>query len=312
MSIVESLQVRRRKQRRAGSTPVREVWWLWPHLLSLDAPLVAVVWLRWWARAAAVRVPWGCAFILGGGVWLIYVVDRLADTAAPSRRDHETARHAFYSRERRFMGLAAGLILCVLAILSPCLLPPREFAAGLGLVGLAGGYFWLIHCRTGAGWARALPKEGVVGAMFAVGTAFFVVGQTGRPDLAASAAYAMFGGLCFLNCALITKWERTPPDLREASSLLNAFPRLIAHLDAGCLGLGLLAAVALCSSRAGLFVPIMLSAALLAMLDRCKDRLSVNVLRVLVDAALLTPWLCGSLACSADPIFRTRPISFLP
>ena len=135
--------------------------------------------------------------------------------------------------------------------------------------------------------------------MFTVGTAFFVVNRTGWPNTATLAAYAMFGGLCFFNCAFITRWERNPRDLRETSSLLNAFPCLTAHLGAGCLGLGLLAATAVYEGHERLFLPILLSALLLVMLDRRKDRLSVNALRVLADAALLTPWLCRSLLFSA-------------
>ncbi len=130
--------------------------------------------------------------------------------------------------------------------------------------------------------------------MFAVGTLFFVFGRTGstRPEMLLSGA--LFGGVCFLNCALITKWERNFSDLHDPASLLNAFPRLTAHLRGGCFASRLLAGV--CAAvgpwHGGVFSPMAVSALLLAVLDRGNARLSIDALRVLADAALLTPWLC--------------------
>ena len=78
----------------------RTAWWLWPHLLSLDAPLVAVVWQACWAQSAHVRLSWCHPCVLGLGVWLIYLVDRLVDSARAVPGDIVTARHAFHARRR--------------------------------------------------------------------------------------------------------------------------------------------------------------------------------------------------------------------
>ena len=280
-----------------GSDARRTAWWLWPHLLSLDAPLVAVVWQGWWARSLGVRLPWGQDAILGGGVWLIYLADRLADTAATAPGSHETARHDFYQRHHARIRFLAMAIFLGLSWFAPRLLDARQFIAGLGLFSLAGGYFWLVHRRAADGWARVFPKEAFVAGIFVVGTLFFILGRTGIPRPGLLVAGAWFGGLCFCNCALITKWERKFADLHDPASLLNAFPRLTAHLCAGCVGLALLAGVCAVVGpwyNGGVFLPMAVSALLLAGLDRYHARFSIDALRVLADVALLTPWLCWS------------------
>ena len=57
----------------------RKPWWLWPHLLSLDAPLVALAWQDWWSRSEGTPLPGSRRLILGLGVWMIYLADRLSD-----------------------------------------------------------------------------------------------------------------------------------------------------------------------------------------------------------------------------------------
>lgn len=199
-------------------------WWLWPHLLSLNAPLVAVTWQHWWARAAGSRVPWVHVVLLGAGVWLIYLADRLADTATDATPGHDTARHAFYRRHRRATMTVALVAFLGLAWIALEFLPTGQLIAGLGLLTLAGVYFWVVHGREHRVWTRFLPKEAAVGGMFVIGTAFFFLGGATPPSAGWWAVLPMFGALCFLNCAFITKWERTASDLRDAASLLNAFP----------------------------------------------------------------------------------------
>ena len=260
-------------------------WWLWPHLLSLDAPLVAFVWQCWWARRTETSLPPSREVILVLGVWLIYLVDRLADTAGNERRVCGATRHLFSSVHRKFLLPLAATIALTLAGVSLCCLPFTEFRAGLVLLALATGHFWLTHAWPGRGWAAFVPKEAVVGALFSLGSAFFVARRAAHLAGGFWSGIVLFGTLCFLNCALITRWERHAEDLREPSSLLNAFPRFSVRLGSACL---LLAAVAMVS-RSVLAVPIALSALSLAALDRCKNRVSLDALRVLADVVLLTP-----------------------
>ena len=65
-----------------GRTP----WWLWPNLLSLDAPILAVLWQDFLSHRYAVplRLPGRLALFLT--VWAIYVADRLLDSRHPVDR----------------------------------------------------------------------------------------------------------------------------------------------------------------------------------------------------------------------------------
>ncbi|MGC2300913.1 MAG: hypothetical protein WA476_19055, partial [Acidobacteriaceae bacterium] len=54
------------------------------HLLSLDAPTVAVLWAWSFARAADVHPSGSALAVLGIGTWLIYVADRLLDARSPT------------------------------------------------------------------------------------------------------------------------------------------------------------------------------------------------------------------------------------
>ena len=256
-------------------------------MLSLDAPLVALVWQRWWAHRTGTALPASHEAILGLGVWLIYLADRLADTVDHDRRVGGATRHVFSGVHRNFLLPLAVVIALTLVGLSLFCLPLAEFQSGLVLLAFAAGHFWLTHGWWGRGWAVYLPKEAVVGAMFSLGSAFFVACRSARFPGDFWLGVALFGALCFLNCALITRWERHAQDLREPSSLLNAFPRLSARLGLACL---LLTALAL-ASRSVLAVPVAASALFLAALDHYKNRLSPDALRVLADIVLLTPCL---------------------
>ena len=53
--------------------------WLWPNLLSLDAPVVALLWQILFARCFHARVELLPSILLVLAVWLIYAADRTID-----------------------------------------------------------------------------------------------------------------------------------------------------------------------------------------------------------------------------------------
>lgn len=263
--------------------------WIWPHLLSLDAPAVAVGWQAWWAHLAGVPLGWSHHAILGLSVWMIYLADRLADTRRASPAEWGTQRHEFYHRRRMLPLFLLTASVASLVFLAPRWLSGPEFVGGAVLLGVVAAYFWQTHARPG--WPLRAPKEAVVGGLFAVGTAYFVAVRAG-PSWMLGMRVVLFGALCFLNCALITRWERTLRDRRDRHSLLNAFPALTERL--GLFAIGTAAAAALAGAMTGqfrTFAPLMLSAAGLFALDAARNRIPALALRVLADAALLTPWM---------------------
>lgn len=262
--------------------------WIWPHLLSLDAPAVAIGWQAWWAHVGGVRLGWAHHAILGLSVWMIYLADRLADTLRASPEEWGTQRHDFSHRRRVLPAALLTGAVASLLVLTPRSLSGPEFAGGAMLLGVAGVYFWLIHGRDG--WPLRAPKEAVVGGLFAAGTGYFVAFRAG-PSWLLGIRVVLFGALCFLNCALITRWERTLRDRQDRRSLLNAFPGLTERLGFAAAALAATAALAGVAARQPwTFAPLVLSAGGLVALDAGRSRIPASKLRVLADVALLTPW----------------------
>ncbi len=259
--------------------------WLLPHFLSLDAPLVALVWQAWWARSTGVTLLPGQRATLGFAVWVIYLADRLADVRGPERPDTATPRHRFSRRWRGPLGFL--LMVATVALAGVTLgggLPASDVVAGLALAAVMGGYFAWVHGRmAGRPGFRGWWKEVWVGAAFAAGTALFVRNQlTGGQAV----AVGLFGAVCFLNCALITRWE------------MNVGPSAArgAFLRPACGGIALLAAGLALAGRGVVFptIPVAFAAAGLRLLDGPAGRNATpETRRVLADVALLTPlwWL---------------------
>src|SRR5258705_13020409 len=90
--------------------------WLWPNLLSLDAPLVRVLWQASLAQRYAVPLRPAARVALFLTVWGIYIADRLLDVRHPAVTA-EPARHRFYRRHRTpAIVLLAMLFIADLAI----------------------------------------------------------------------------------------------------------------------------------------------------------------------------------------------------
>lgn len=281
-------------------------WW---HLLSLDAPTVAVLWAWSLARAVDVRLPRSALLLLGLGTWLIYVSDRILDGLHlnglhPDRLRYEghgrlRERHLFYARRRKFFVIAslpAALVLLWI-VFSRMVTAARE--ADTALFALAMLYFCLIHLR-GPAVERWLPKELVVGAIFAAATAVPAWARLGGDGDGLLPATALFALLCWLNCAAIEKWERKKSEReRVVSSPAHVTTRWAqSHLRGISMAVALMAALACAlsfyrgwgSGISLLDLACVLSAGLFPLLD-C-TRLSAFHLRIAADLALLTPLLC--------------------
>src|SRR3954470_10299451 len=83
-----------------SSSTSRIPWWLWLNVLSLDAPLVAVLWQAALAKVHHLAVMPGLHISLFLAVWLIYLVDRVLDGFSMRHSSLVSIRHAFYQRNR--------------------------------------------------------------------------------------------------------------------------------------------------------------------------------------------------------------------
>ena len=186
--------------RRSPNTP----FWLWMNLLSLDAPLVALVWQDFLARCypSLLRPAGRC--VLSLTVWALYIADRLIDVRGPAA-ENEPTRHRFYRQNR---GRAKVLLTCVVfADLFIALLWLRRavFSNGL-LIGagvacyLAVFPFWRLAGLTR--WKRP-------GAALLFTAGIFLVAWTGTVNpwrVLVGPAIALWA-LCLGNMMLIEWWE---------------------------------------------------------------------------------------------------------
>lgn len=272
--------------------PAKSPLALW-HLLSLDAPTIAVLWTWFIATASHVHLPITSILAMATAVWTLYAADRLLDAQSATPSDLE-ARHHFHHRYRT--AFLAGILFAslALAILLPRI-PSEAIHLYLILGGLVFGYFILIHVplnhspETKA--APRLPKEIAVGICFAA--AVFIPTIARHPDLRPTLlpSALLFAALCSLNCLFIYAWEHDPPDpidhpVHTITRLaLNHLPTIAMTITAAGVALAIL------DHRTPWPIPIAnaLAATLLLLLHYRRHQITPLNLRAAADLALATP-----------------------
>ena len=271
-------------------------FWLWPNVLNLDAPLVAVSWQVLLAKSMSVRLnprePWA----LGLAVWLIYLADHLMDTARPASGEWEPPRKLFFRKHWR-QGLAAGIAVALaLAVFSSHLLRAPTVRGGLQLGCAVAGYFSFTHLLPMRGPTR-WPREIVVALLFTVGTFGAVWLGNGRNVAALAAPAAVFLLLCWTNCSLIEtcEWETAkcaPARCKPAGCAELRAPGRAARWATGHVGIvaGLIAFLALLTPIP-LGVAGAMSAGVLWMLASNRRAIGIRFVSPLADLALCSPLL---------------------
>jgi len=249
--------------------------WLLPHLLSLDAPLVAISWQLLLSRTV-VPIPRAQTAILCLSVWLVYVGDRVLDGLRPPTAN-EAPRHSFARRFRLPLIAAAIVVLAVNATLAVGYLEPVRFERGVVLLLLVIAHFLITH-RLSVRWA----KELWIGLIFAAGVWLpALVGASGQWPAA-----VIFTGLCWWNCVAIEAWESGG----SHRSRWHSTTRWLAdRLAPAALALTVAALLLFVATRQPAAAAESLSACLFWLLHRYSGKLSPDQLRLAVDMALLTP-----------------------
>lgn len=245
--------------------------WLWPNLLSLDAPIVALLWQVFFLRCFHASFGLLPAVLLAMTVWLIYAADRMLDAW---RGAAHQARHRFYRRHWRVVLPLWGFVLAAGAWLALTELPEGLFVEGAVLGSTALVYLAAVH-RTPSLLRRAGSKEAAVAVVFALGASLAAWSHVhGTADVL---AIGLFSLLCWMNCTAIEDWERGEPARAAvvvAAGLVALASVLFLREQRPIIG---------CAETAG--------ALGLMLLDRSRGRLSVEAQRVLADVVLLTPLL---------------------
>lgn len=267
-------------------------WWLWPNLLSLDAPLVAVAWLFMLAKTWGVNYhPIHEYVVLGLGVWVIYVADRLLDGMVWADSPRCQARHRFHVRYRRILGVLVVVAAAVVAGLVLENTPMAIYSYAAVAAFFVAGYFAMALFAVPTGEDIYYSKNILGGFAFAFGTAMMAhvyMFDKGILDLLTSREAVSFGVLCVLNISAIDLWEHAA---RSRDDETKAEDELALTLP-----LVLLAGAALVFARQGrdfgsapFFHAVLTGAGLLFVLNRVRGRFGADSLRVLADVAMLVP-----------------------
>lgn len=283
--------------------------WLWPNLLNLDAPAVAIVWQGLFAAVLGVRLPPSLYLVLGAAVWLVYTADHLLDAARLDPALPAPPRHCFVRDHWRIFAALWLAVAVALGCWIPFVLPQALVVRGLFFGLLVMLYFFQVE-RLRRGKALFVSKEVACGVLFALGSNLavgFYLSQGSRGGFAslkdfvgegalgaaeaATVPALFFAVLCTLNCAAIARWEAESDQDPSATPLAGS--GLDGSVSAAALilvGLGLAMAVFhRASPEALLYLCVAAGSAGLWVLHRREQRLSRSALRLWADLVLLVP-----------------------
>jgi len=269
----------------------RPLWWQWLTVLSLDAPLVALLWQALFASVMGVRLPWHDPVLLGLAVWIVYAADRWVEGWRLEPEIVKTPRHLFYIRHRWPVFGVGVVAMVATAIIAITQLERREFQAGIILV-IPTVLYLFSHQLLHRHHPLRLPKEICIAAIFTLGCALAPAVHAADRIMMLGWPAFLFCLLCFANCALISVWEKEV-DLRHGQTslsiqlgrgavLIHWLPWFIVIAGVTVMVAGDMAvrSAAMCAAASGL---------LMGLLDLLQPRLGRIRSRAAVDITLMTP-----------------------
>ena len=238
------------------SIDTRRPAWLWMNLLSLDAPVVALVWQDYVARCSGTTLLAAGRCVLALTVWAIYIADRLLE--------RDLRLHGFYREHRRIWVAALTGVVIADLLMTLLWLRPMVFMRGLAVAAASVLYLAVF---TGVGREWVLWKKSVAAVLFSSGVFVVASANTVGPTMALAWPWAAFVVLCGGNLFVIDRWKWV-----WIAMLLFAFV-------CGALG------------QTRWYFAIATSAIGLAGIAYWDGRVSAEARRVLADVALFTPLL---------------------
>ena len=267
---------------------------LWLNVVCLDAPLVAISWQWLFANSFHVTVPSPARVALFLTAWLIYLIDRLADSHSVRASAEKSMRQAFCLRHIKiWIGLAIVIATLdgavVLARLDQKLILKGAILGSIALVYLT------VNSRFSQIWETIPLKEVAVGFLFASGTLLVFVAKFSIAKSTWVIVAFLFAVLCSLNCISIAVWERDLDRSQRKHSFATRFSKIgfWVRLFCGMVSLATLAAAIVDRDLMALAACLALSAILLATLDSLSIHLDERT--ALADLVLLTP---AALLCT--------------
>jgi hypothetical protein len=258
---------------------------MYPNLLSLDAPLVAVTWMFVFKKVWDVSyIESWAVVVLALVVWAIYASDRLLDQYL-HKEHNDSPRHQFHKRHQRWFKMGISIALICSLVLSLFFLQWSIILSAIAPALAASGFFLLSIFSP--------PKQGVshaknlfAGFAFAWGVGAGLIGlipQLHFLQMLFSAEILCFGMLCVINITAIDLWViksgGTDPDVDEWSltlplTVLAAFAILYMRFRSHDL-------------NKPFYEAILVAAGLMYVINRIRHKFSADLLRVLADVVLL-------------------------
>lgn len=272
-------------------TPGRPHGWQWLTILSLDAPIVAVLWQSLFARIVGVRLDWHHPALLGFAVWIVYAADRWIEGWRLAPEVVRTQRHYFYIRWRWPVFAFGLVIITTTTVIALARLDEREFKAGFVLL-IPTLLYLFSHQLVHRHHPLRLPKEICIAVIFALGCVLAPAVQAMDKIPWLIAPTIFFGLLCFANCTLIASWEKEVDSIHGQTSLALQWTRglvLIHALPWLLFSAGLVAAFSNSAATRPAAVCTAASGLLLGILDVVHPRIGREAARALIDVMLMTP-----------------------
>jgi len=244
--------------------------WLWFNLLSLDAPLIALVWQDFLARCYPTLLRPAGRGALGLTVWAVYLADRLLD-GRHSASAIETIRQRFYRQQRGYVVVLLAMVVCTDLLLTTFSLRPAVLDDGLVQSGCVIAY---LATFAFAGWS-GVAKKPLAAVLFTSGTFLIAWTNAGQPLSQLLWPATGFCALCLGNLLMTERWSQHAAPLTRREWI---YPALLCACLVG-------------GRNSTWFAAIMISAAALAALARWGRKISGDARCILADAVLLTPLL---------------------
>jgi hypothetical protein len=262
-------------------------WWLYPNVLIIDAPIIAVVWLYVFAWTWDVSyVEPVLPVVLGLVVWMVYALDRVLDgklgQAASSSLRHQF--HTYYGKQFITAIIVAAIITIVIAlnvlqwsIVQTAMLP---LAATAGFFALS--FFAPSRQRV------SYSKNMLAGYAFAWGVGSGLVGLFGMPQplnwfKLFAPEMLVFGLLCVISITAIDLWVEGSDELDDEGNewALTMPLMLVAFFSV------LMMRMSHQEKSQPFYISILIAAALMYIVNRARHRFSTDALRVAADVILL-------------------------
>lgn len=271
----------------------RKPLWLYPSMISLDTPMVAMAWLYVFAKAWRVNyLPWTAYAVLAMAIWVIHVMERLSDLRAREidgvpidERGHFLRCHAGI-----FRMIVILVMACVLAMIM-VFLPVSIFNYLFFGAVLVAGFFVVSRISRKERHEIAYSKNILAGTAFAYGIAMFAhvfLPAVGPHELIRTSEYLFFVVLCVIWFCAIDFWRKSAHDV-DAESGSNG--DLAITMPVLVLAVATLA-FAISSHQQSVrpfYYAILTGIALIHVINRNRRKFNAIQSRLLADLGMLAP-----------------------